>query len=238
MSGSIYTADAVAQELFGYPDAGDFSNQELNLVDSAIASAERAVCAFLRRSITFTEHTTVITVEDDLLTNPMLPALHILEPRRAISLPNVPVQATGLQVSISSRNQNSWELLTVDEDYQLDNVVDGLSFTGVIRRLGGGTWPTAPGGVKVTYTGGLDVVQSPGDWDALKQGTLAAIRHEYAKGQLFKKVSENGGALEEEDIGEWRVKFDIERNASMLSTALPPEAIWHLQPLISYGEWL
>lgn len=244
MSGSIYTIDEVASELLGKPDAGSLSESECLSLEACIANAEAAVCSFLKQNIGFEEVTQVLTVTDDLMANPLLPAIQMTEPRRAVYLGRRPIQAASLTVWANHTEQTFADehLLVLGQDYQLEDTVEGLSFSGVLRRLGS-LWPGAPGGVKVTYTGGLDVLQSPEEWDAVKRATSVTIRQEYAKAQVFQKFVEDGGAgvLSEEDIGTWRGKFDSRSASKVLFNSqhsLPPEAIWYLDPLISYSNWL
>lgn len=238
----IVTVDEIAVECFALENSAAMAEKTLRRVTAALTRSEGLVESFLRQSTAYALRTEVITIQPEQ--KPTLVPVETLETEYDFFIPRyLPVQASGLVVYENTDANVFGELqIVATSDYQLENVVDGWSASGVIRKLSGG-WATAPGGMKVVYYSGASTTQNARNWELIKLAVVSTFRSEYAKNLAFEGHADSGAAtpITSESIGKESRSYDVASQGDAIhgrSTSIPAEAIEILQPLINYGAFL
>lgn len=244
----IYTADQISVELFGVDSAADLTSEQAPLVTAALARTENAIAAFLRGSTGYAERVEVVSAGEPSMRSMLIPYESVERTADVIILKFRPVEASTVAVRSNDYEQVFESIHAVPAtDWQLENVVDGWSFSGVLRRKSGG-WPLSPGGTQVTYYSGLDATNAPNDWNIVRLGFLAQFRFEYGKSLAFKEVADAGSLdkLASESIGGMYSRGIDVSNSNKLMSGMSTsvnglvcdEAYRIMEPLIRYADYI
>jgi hypothetical protein len=158
----------------------------------------------------------------------------------------VPVTVASIVVSEQRSKQDAWtndHILTAGTHYQVEDVISGVTRTGVIRRIGD-TWPAAPGAVRVTYTGGLSESANPDEWELIKMAVTSAVRDHYQSAKrAFGAQGAAAGPVASESFGTY--SYSLDTNAASVNAlngssqgGITPACQAILMQLIDVGAWI
>lgn len=163
-----------------------------------------------------------------------------------LQLKHTPVWLAGLEVwedldAYAGQATGSFEdddKLTVGDDYYLDLSDQGTySESGMLINESG--WPTEPRTVKVTYYGGWKQEQLSSVASAIKMAAILTVTRAFNEARTQATTS-GAGAITEEDIGKYRVKYDQGTSSSLngMVISVPPEALNLVARFKNYGRYL
>ena len=240
----IVTDDEIARSILGAADWVSANATDVRLIEPIHDAVEAAVSLYLGDNVSSASRTELIKLPDY---TPSMHTLPVMESQRgvdAITLKFTPVTLSGIVVSEQRHDLETWSsehYLTAGEDYQLEDVVSGVSKTGVLRRLGGYLWPSPPGAVLVTYTGGRTEANSPSEWALIKQAIITATRDNFlAAKRATGATGANTMPVSSESIGKYSVSYDttsLSRGAGGLGL-VSAAAMAILSQLVNYDEYL
>jgi hypothetical protein len=237
----------IARDLFGVANFDALTAQQQRWISAALADAKRMINQFLRKSVEITSRTEILKAGEPENRPGLIDYESMTTQRDTLYLTHTPVASSTLQLWENCRAQvfTDTHLLTAGTEFQIEDVIDGYSKTGVLRRLSG-TWPTAPGAVKVTYAGGPTEFTNRDFYEAVNLATQETVMDLYERRKRFSLVgvSSGTGELFEENIGEYRRVYATGRNSSdadqqsRIAGVLPDTAIVYLEPYLSIGSFL
>lgn len=240
----ILTLDDVAADVFLVADAESLSNDQASIAAAALKYTHAVLFAFLRQNTQYGLVVDVLTAGESNERPHLLPQEQVLATTDRIVTSRIPVRVEGLAVKINESQQSFDDSaeLAIGVDYQLEDVVDGWSTSGVLRRLRG-QWPLLPGGVEVRYTGGQDASNPAADWSIIRSAAMIVFRAEFAKVKAFVEHSRKTGSsvLTSESIGKYSRSLDqssLKAALGQSDQSLPPDAAILLIPLIRIGAFL
>jgi hypothetical protein len=239
----IYTVDEIAMIVFAVADRSAIEEKQLRLVESSLERSEQMIHSFLQRNTAYAARTVITSAGMPEYQADLIPSESVQRHRDVIFLPTRPVEVGTIQVWENRETQDFTGIspLVAGKDYQLEGIENGWSRYGLLRRLNR-SWPTSPGGVKVTYYSGMDSARNPDFYDMLRLATLITFRSEYAKAAAYEKFTlRPQGPVASESIGKYSYSNDnANLNAAVSGeySSIPLAAIDYLQPLVSYGVFL
>lgn len=230
--------------------ASSITKSEEGLINTLIRLVERHVKQYVGHNIiqtTYTEYypsANPLNIRDAAFGN----VSHI---GPTLQLTNTPVQSItsvyerrGARAGTTSPGFDSDALLTNGDDYYLDVDEDGLSFNGLLIRVGN-NWPGDPRSVQVTYSGGWSADQINGnvtnpklDASDIKMATMITLQDMFND---FKNAqsgqSGNSGPIQREKLGDYEVEYGSDGSAGF-RVIIPTQAKELLNPYRRVHHWV
>ena len=161
-----------------------------------------------------------------------------------LALPEIPVRSiTAIYSDMSAFGGQAATdfppstLLVQGTDFYMDDIIDGVSWTGFIRRYYT-NWPARARAVKAVYTAGFTDAELDGNGQVggkrpgnIKMAAIIAAALEFNKAQVA--ATGGSGAITAEKLGDYSVAYAKESAAffsGMTQVQLPPQASALLQP--------
>lgn len=214
---TFITQDEIARSVFAVASWAELSDTDRRIVTPIHTGVEAAIRVWLGGNTSLTTRTEILTSPPRSVPTNIVPMPQINNDSDILYLQFNPVTVSSVVVSEQRYRQDAWtndHILTAGTHYQIEDVISGISSTGLLRRIGD-TWPTAPGAVKVTYTGGRSQAASPDQWELIKMATLEAVRAHYQTAKrAFGAQGSATGPVSGENFGTYSYTVDTQAAVS------------------------
>lgn len=235
----VLTDDDIAQLIFGKADHNDLSLDQLAQGQLAAATAEKIVFSHVGPDLASAAREEVLSAGRDRDFSGLLEDEFTPDRTDVLVLKHTPVDASSIVVKVNEDKQDFSSITALPSDeYQLEDVTGsspGYSATGILRRISR-QWPSRPGGVLVTYTGGLDT--SGREYELLKKAIAEVAKVEHVRHRTFMENAggedSDGRKISSESIGHYSVSYDNESGQK----GLPQGVLTMLDELRNYTEFL
>ena len=224
----ICTNDDIAKLMYGLESALLMTDEQIQLSRRAYQTAEDLILAYLGRDPVMMEHTEIYDMGRFYGFGGIIPDTFYIQSGWIVTLRNAPVKVDTVVVKVR-RYDHMFDVAIPmpPESWVMDDIIDGYSRTGFLRAVQA-PWPPSPGGVQVTYEGGVPP-------DGLDMRILKRAITEQAKVEILRTY--NGGRIvTSESLGEWSAAYADSED--LVGSHIVTRVRETLQPLVNYQDFV